>query len=730
MNKKLIGALAFSTLLAGSISVGVVACNNEGEEDQETAKSCTSKLECKLGETCEAGKCVAITGCDPAIEDSCAAGQYCNDLGECASCGDAAKSCEFVGMNGQVNTGLVLAAGSTVELKAVALDVNHTPVYCADMEFKAGSKVIENGKYTAAEGDTKLTATVKGTSVSCDADVVVKGAVDEGKVRVYVYDDNSGKPVEGALVIINNGVDKGVATGADGFAVVDASSDEAEDYVVTAVKDGYNFVSFAGLKKSTNDVAIPVGARPRDGVKVGGSQGKFDFEKFSQFVNEKKNFRAAFMLNSIPLSSLFSYDIEHFIDMNDLRVDCGSNPTADGCYSLDGMIPSTLTSMLRNVNLPSALPLPGGVVVSGDAGAMKDSYTAAAMPGKRIPWGLGIEFSINDVLSLAGLATPFLGGSASLKDLDVPAIADQALPFLFGKLGSSVGFVGDMPAKDSKADYTKQDLSLDEKMRIYRQVKIESLPTDAKTNKPMDAVAAVRFSNAQGYGAVVTGLAVAADLNQDGKIDARKVCNNTATMPDCPQGVSGDVPENNLGMLYAPARGAIKNADDMTVYVTSSIGEALAAVKNPSNLDYGDLRILASIKKGAPTNKDVIKASDFIGATTASSDFSTITLGAGSNMTIDMMSFGSRIGKASYRWLVYTNKSEISGNSMPNIQDFMDGTDSDDTTVSFVSFKLSDNLGMDDLAKNNGLNVDRVFENADALSVSVPGVFLTSGLLK
>ncbi len=718
MKKNLFGTMALSLLLAGGAALSLNSCKND-EEEEEGKKECTSKFDCDPGFICnDKGKCEAMSGCDPTDENACKAGEICTDLGECVACGKLAKKCEIIGMTGQVGSALTVAVGSKTNLEAVALDESGAPIYCATFEFSGGS--VSGSEYTAAAGDSKITAKVSGSDVQCELSVKVLDASAAESVQVFVYDDATGQGVAGAKVVVDADSDY-IETDASGIAAVTVKAAAATTFTVTAFKADYNYTTIADVPVATKSVAVPVGHRPLKSELAGGSKGKFSFDEFAKSFlgGTHQDFKAAFVTNTIPLSSVFTFDLDNFLG----SMTSGCSIGKDGCYSLADIIPDSIMSLIPkdangNSMVPEAIPLPGGAVVGAKKSDMKATYTAPAIPGQRIPWALGLEIALNDVIGIVPMFTS--------KTIDVPTIFDAVLP-LFSKFGTAVGVPAAMPAGGALAS---QDLSLSEKFRIYRELKVDSLPADAESKAQMDAIGILRLVNARGYGAMLTGLTLSADIDGNGKIDAATVCKNEKDKKECPKDVSGKVPEGSVGILYAPAQKSIKNADDKTIVVAAPIGKQLMnAEKLPSANEYGAIRLTANVIKGAPKTGDSIKASDFIGLPTIDAsaprtvkDYA-FENAQGADMNLLLYSAFNDDNDFSSRWVVYSKSGSI---NLPKVPDGMgdprvqnSSKYDDPEVVVHLSLKL-DGVTYENLVANNGNNVERALEQMSKFSIMVP----------
>ncbi len=721
MKRKLFGALAFALLLTSAFSFGLSSCKDK-DKDDDKGQACKSKADCPVGYICQNELCQEMKGCDPADENACGDGQFCSDLGECLSCGQSAKSCKILGINGQIGDSAITAvAGSKVPLAAVAMDANGMPIYCAEFTFAGGT--ISGNEYTVAASDSKVTATVTGSNnVTCEIAVNVMESAGEGTINVFVYDDATGKGISGAAVVLDTNSDDVVLTNDKGIATVNAAFTSSNNtFAISAFKEDYNYVTFADVPQDVKNVAIPMGSHPLHSAFAGGSKGSLSFDEYAK--NFLKNaahldFRVAYVTNTIPLSSILSFDFDNFV--GHLASNCSEGK--DGCYSLSAMGLGSLLDGIKDA--PSTLPLPGGVIASGKNSDMKASFNAPAIPGKRIPWALGIELAMTDAV---GIAPMFMGSSVNVQN-----IFSAILP-LFSKFGTAVGMPMDMPVAEA-GNFASQDVSVSEKFRVYRELKVESLPKDNYKNINMDALGIVRMSNAQGFGAMLTGVTVSADIDGNGKIDAATVCK----IGECPAGVSGAVAEGNIGVLYAPAQKSIQNADDRTIIVSAPVGKDVMSGNGlPSAKDYGPIRLTANIIKGAPENGSSIKASDFIGFPTIS-DATLVeesradkvrgyafnnAEGADMNILVYAGITDSNNSKSN-RWIVYSKGSAIRLPDVPNnLPDPINASITNDVTAPLVihlSLKLDSGKSFADLAANNGNNMERALEQMNKLSIFVP----------
>lgn len=781
--------LAVLSLCAATL----MACgNNESDEDPtnqqcDGGQTCSVTTDCQPGFICSDGCCVESQEC---TATSCGDGEFCDfDTGGCTSiadkCAFAGCSCHIIDAAGSLETGETttpehtVPADSTLQLQAVLTVDGGTALPGATFTWETTDSAVatvdaSSGAVTvaanASEGDS-ATITAAAGGAECSATVTSAGPAptEPDRIRVYVFDERTGEPVDGAEVVVQDAdsTDDGVldagpsptTTDANGFASIDTTGGGAGGYNLTVFAGGYNFVSLVGIQQ--NDVAVPVSPRSAN-PKVGGFTGRTDFEAFEEkFLDgEEKQLKASITAPSFPLRSILNFDLSLFV--GELAEDCADDASKRGCYNVDlgGTLPS------------ATLPLPGGLQLQFASEEIKGNFDSVGIPGRRYAWGLGGEIDINDLGGLIGTLsslftcdcdqTPNACDNASEGDgecacdplcpnfsVDFGVVLDNVLPLLSN---FALGVKGDlqMAAADESVwqDYTNTSyeargdnetfpnldsggrgkLELAEAMRIFTTYTVPDLPDDPETDYPMEAMVMLTGVRAPGYGFVPLGLGAGLDCTStgclsregnadkfDGTINGATVCNNCG--PGFPQ--DGSIDTGELGLYRAPAYSGLEQAEWYTV---------LAAVPISSFLQGNEdtvVRTTAVVRKEKPAGEatDISDVSfpEFpnggIG-TLEGRAFETQSSGAADVHWVTLATAPAGEDGVSQRWNIYMDGSagDPPAFEAPEVpdgqQDPFVGADGQ-ADVTHVGFKLSNGATLADFAAFNGTTLNDL---ADALA--------------
>jgi hypothetical protein len=310
-------------------------------KDRLCQKICASDKECTdtANPICIRGECV------PA---ACSADADCQGL-KCCS-GDCKADCGYGAADACVitSTGGVVAVGKTVSLKAVGIkgDVwkdgmivpGTTCLWASSVPSVA--TVDADGVLTGvAAGKTEIRVRTGNGDFTNPITYTVLAPVT-GSVNVYVYDESTGDPVEGAQVKV--GAANFMATDANGVSGFDTA---ANDGTVHVMKDGYTWVSYLGsvnpgyiifLHKSSSDTA-------------GGFRGKFDYSP----IKKDDQLHAGIAAMSISGESLFSMNMNSFFgEMLRTPMNISNPVTVKQCVP----VPGGLTGGSNYLKVPDLIP--------------------------------------------------------------------------------------------------------------------------------------------------------------------------------------------------------------------------------------------------------------------------------------------------------------------------------------------------------------------------------------
>lgn len=385
---------------------GELVCAEDG-----TCVGCNTDLDCTAREVCEEGVCVGRPECiidaDCADQEVCLNGR-CAYSPECREDSDCVDGYECIGdrcfeaicrgpedcAEGQLCDGGVcvdpptrvdrcfvatsnatVAPGQIVRLEAFAVDTRGEGIAANFVWMTDAPSIVSvSGNVATAEnqaGVAKITAVLDGGDpIMCDGAVELTNLGPppaQGGLRVVALDSETGSPVTGAEVWINN-TQSGMtdATGTARFTV------PAGAYEVSVFSGDHDYVTVQGVRST--DVRIPLLRRSGDGP-VAGFQGRFDLAS----VSSQGDFNLGLAGASIP-GGLINFDLTRL-----LGEPFQTNFTIPGQGAVD-------------------FPLPGGLVVYGRVFGLrinlKRDYYASTPGGARLAWGLGGKLPSSELIQL------------------------------------------------------------------------------------------------------------------------------------------------------------------------------------------------------------------------------------------------------------------------------------------------------------------------------------------
>jgi hypothetical protein len=770
-------------ILGISIVLGLYACKKTSGDELLCGSECTVSSTCNVGESCTNGCCAPFQGCTPG---SCGAGQFCDADLLCKTvaqkCQAETCECHIVSMTGQ----LVSEDSPVIRLPAmgrsqlqVVLATGTAALPGASFNFSLqgdspGSFSVQDGVLTATDvaGEAVLRADAEGFA-SCTARVINQGAGPlGGQVRFAVFDAATGKPVEGAKVVVDihtgtagDGLDDGNAalTDAQGVTVtsLDASVAASSAYTLTVFKGGYNYLSLVGMKVGdANDVAVPLlsrGAVPDSG----GFTGKLDMSVYERLFNdgEKKSLRAGLVASSFPIASLFNFNTELFLGPM-TKANCGETPNAPGCYKIE------LAGMK-----PINAAIPGGVVLGLAESEVKDVFEVVGQPGRRYAWSLGTEFGIEDITDLLALATPYFSectcdtaekvcnaeadGARCACDLDCGFDMGGALNQVHPLLPRiAVGVRGNLPLKSTPISVWKDHVSkpyaqrgpdehfpkldsgdgltgplaLREAMRYFTDFEVPALPADPlKPGSSMEGMLALTGVNATGFGFVPMGLGAGVDCTSgncldrasnpagfDGRVNGSATC----LVEPCTPGVPARVQDGHLPMFRAMPYGGLEGQEQLTVLASLPISALVA----------GDKKIRASgviVRGNVPNGSSaVMKNKVFPGFVTQedsifnrSYSLSSADPGLDAHW-VTLQSTEEPVDETPVvRWNVYMVKGAQKFHAPAVPAGMADPMNAAKVNTTHISFKLKEGESLVQLAKNAGRTLNDLSRVTEGVSV-------------
>ncbi len=658
--------MASATLLGLSLT----ACGSSSKDDSAscgTAPACTVPWDCAVGFTCDTGCCVEF-GCTPS---SCDNGKFCDP--DTRSCMSVAEKCEFSieGCECQIvnsvgefaATGaptITLAGGASMPIKVSLSASGGLPLPGATFTYEVGDETrfavsaagLLSAQSSGSAGDDVLTAHA-GTFATCTANLKHLGAAPaDGRVRVFIFDDQTGNPIAGAVVLIDHGAGDGVpdetlSTDANGLATTANPIPATGVYSVSVFATSYSYLSIVALNANTApDLALPLAARKLVKTTAGFS-GKPDYASYERQVlgGPPKAFKFAITSGSFLLKTLLNFDLDLFVgpiaDVSCATVDSSGKHPA-GCYDLsESGLPGTDDLWA---------PLPGGVILTLANNAIKDYFDVVVQPGRRYAWTIGGEVELSDLSGLISSLSNYLSCDCDVTtdvcDASCTCDSDCGVNVDFGQVFNSVlplfsrfasGVKGNVVAKevaysdwedfiaepygnrsDSAHNFEVLDdstnlgkLEITEPLQAYTELAMSPLPADPVGDYSMEGVVVMTGVNAAGYGFVPLGLAAGLDCTTthcldranypndfDGTINPSLAClyDPAPDFNGCPPGVpTGELTAGHVPLFHARAHGGLEDQEWITIALAFPISALADSVQD------GVVRATANVVREEPT---------------------------------------------------------------------------------------------------------------------------------
>ena len=515
---------------------GPLVCGEDGR-----CTECVEDLDCSARELCEDNvcvgrpECVIDTDCDE--QEVCLNGR-CAYSPECTNDDDCAEGYECIGdrcfeaicrgpedcEQGQLCDGgvcvdqpppssvdrcfvatpsVTVAPGQTVRLEAFAVDAMGNGIAANFVWMSDNPPVASVAGTRATAGPTAGTARITaalagGDPIMCDGEVTLENVGPPpmpGAGRVVVLDAETGAPVSGAEVVINQNAP--IQTAANGVARFGIP---AGPYQVSVFSDAHDYVTIQEVTSS--DIRVPLLERSGDGP-VAGFKGEFNLSQISSMGDFNLGLAGA----SIP-GGLINFDLTSLL----------GEP-----FQTEFTIPGQ-----GNVEFP----LPGGLVLYGRVFGLrinlKDLYYATSSGGARLAWGLAGSVPSSELISifqgggfddigdaltvLLPLFNRFDHGVKPLNLTARPRVAD------FGDID------GDGDAMELVPDYGAfPDVSLSPNVRqqLVTSIGVSNLPT--LTDGPAEVSIIVGGTQLDSSGFVPLGISATNDDDGDGRPDVRRL---------------------------------------------------------------------------------------------------------------------------------------------------------------------------------------------------------------
>lgn len=608
-------------------------------------KACNTDAECTGGKKCKANKCVeADTGCKD--NNDCPPGKTCKDK-QCVEAGTKPAKVEIVTKGG------VLRQGQTKQFTARALNDSGAAI-SGDFKFEWSSSASDiiaidaaTGKATGGSKDGVSNITVKLDGLtSTTVEVRNYAAVAAGKARIIVVDANQ-KGVSGATVKIG---DKEGKTDANGAVTIDGAT---APFDVHVFHNDYDYFSAIGANKS--DLYVQIN-KITSSDKAGGAKGKFDFKNVQKLNNisdeDWGDYTVGFGIAGVALSeNLLNLDFDLLVGES-FKI------------SLFG----------KDVSLPS------GVVVDLAAGG-KPNYQSLGETGRKVLWGFGGKFKIDDVLPIVTGAT---GG-----DINVGKLLGAAKPLLksmvFGyKPGVEINQFPRVADKDDKNGDGKTDdlipdfdkfpehkIILTNKLSKPININIKTFPKVQWKGKDVDLLSiGLAGVLIPGVGLVPLGLDV-----------------------DQVKAASG-----KLTVQYAERTGILKTGKFVTIALTLNISTGKDA---PPLMLFGQVKTDKNDITSMDVNSflDVAKDAKFDPASRK------LEKGKVDGATATQLDISDSKGR---KWIVYFGAGANGTLTLPAPPSGMDDRAKDAKTVSLRPVKLSGSETLDSILEFNSTNMDQL----------------------
>jgi hypothetical protein len=695
-----------------------------------TIKPCERSSDCDRGDICDktkgtTGCCTAFAGCTP---DSCPSGKFCDDDFICKTIADKCLiencECHILNAANQVdNSGdpqFVLPPTAARKLVAVLATAKGLVLPNASFTYSlpAGqtaftlSGTTVTATATAALTPITVTADAGNNITPCHATLVNPGPVSVSSMRVLVFDDASGKPIENALVIPQDADGNMAATSyTDDKGIAEMAEMTSAYYSLTVFAEDFNYVSLVGLEGLT-DVAIPMAREPFP-EQTAGFSGKVDLTTYHQ-LRADRDLKATFTGGSFPLVNFLNFQPRRLVGTMP-SVSCAdvdsSGKHAAGCYSVD--IPGLTAAG------GTWAPLPGGLSITYGTTPIKSSFDSVALAeARRYAWTLGTDIKLSDVAKALDIFAPYFKCACDHtpkvcdKDGAVDCACDLDCPLRvnFGDLIDTIipelpefasGVIGNLPLTDvaftewqsyvatkydsraANAKFPKLDTGTDfgpidlrEIMNVYTDYTAGALPLDPNVpGQQMEGLAVVTGVDTKGYGFVPLGFGVGVDCTStgcldraahpgdfDGHVNGSLVCLfdvGNANRCDDIVGLPADgrIGRDHLGVFHAKAHSGLEDGEWITLAAAIPVS---SYVMN----SQGGIRATAFVLRSQPqAGAQMLDTSKFPAFPTMQASMAgarTYTITPIADADIQWVTFTTDskddADDRSFRWNVYFNK--------------------------------------------------------------------------
>lgn len=517
----------------------VEQCNNRPAE--YTLDYCQGTLGCQ----CDEGSCVSSL-CS--ADEDCGATSVCRN-GQCVAAPEASTVAKC-----SITPDLaVFAPGSKATFFVSAWDENNNPVVVKEgATWSAlGAAVTLSGgatgtstEFTAATTPSAAADAIQASfgNASCKAKAVVLSAPAAGEVAVSVIDELSGRPVEGANVVVSSSSGAIIQQAGNAESLTTDGSGEARltfgtetTYTVTVFHADFGYLTVANYSGGSRFLSFAVRRNSID--KYGGYKGTFTNVPVSGNVHAGlAGMSLAGSITNLNITQLLGPSVKTNVQIGTV-VNQPDVPIPAGVFL--GFSDSTIKGNIAGQGLNG--------VCSDEAKVLSGSC------GTRAAWALAGDVSINEL--------PIDQVVNGLDNIDIGALLSRIVP-IFRKFNSSI--VRDVefemratpidagtPNFSDQSFFTTADHDFQQIPLAFSFVaKLPELPKFKGSY--VDGAAIIGGANAVGRGVVPLGIGVGVNTATpiDGQIDPFTSTNGTT--PSLPAG--------SIGVRMAPAHHGIEGS--------------------------------------------------------------------------------------------------------------------------------------------------------------------------
>lgn len=351
-------------------------------------------------------------------------------------------------------------------------------------------------------GAVVITARVDGNDADPGDELAYINYLDStADVRVVVINEGTRQPIEGATVLIDDGVVDPVSSVTDALGVAEFGATVGSPYDVSVFHDEYAYVTFVGV--TVDDILVvtapvsfaevsPPDTAPPEAVCdiVRGEELCFDIEGVDVLVGLPDYTQVANPGEVDVSLTGFGLDSSSLLDLNFESI---VGPGIDRDIS-DGPVP-----------VEDLVEIPGGVTLSYNRDPLVPFYLVTSPPGERLIWMLGGRISLSDNPTLFTDIIEQLGG-----EVDIAQLIAVLLP-LFTDFYSALEPAVTLEGQQTEDSIDPVDLDLTLSLPVGRRLVVwpPTLPTS--TDEPLETGFFLAGAFIQGHGFVPLGISAAVD---------------------------------------------------------------------------------------------------------------------------------------------------------------------------------------------------------------------------